>query len=297
MDLIIEAERLPQPGETLTGGVFRTAGGGKGANQAVGTARMGAQTSLIGAVGDDRFGHAMQAALTAEGIDCSALLQREDTATGVACISLLPGGENAILVAPGANGTVTEADARRCRASISRTDVMLTQLELPVPTVVEALRVARETGVPTLFDPAPAERLPDEIWRFVSIAVPNRLELATYTGFDDPERGARTLRQKGAGTVIVTLGADGALYCSGETLRHFQAFHIDPVDSTAAGDAFSAALAVSIAEGAAHDDAIRYAQAAGALTCRRFGAQPSLPGRAQIEAFLGKQKGRTTKRG
>ena len=286
MDLVVEAGRLPRPGETLLGGRFSMAGGGKGANQAVGAARLGASVALVGAVGGDRFGEMMRSALEEEGIECGSVASRQGEATGVALITVLPGGENSIIVAPGANATVGSDDIRESLPLLGEADVLLVQLELPVETAVEALRLGKASGALTVFDPAPYRALPEETWGFVDIAVPNRLELAEFAGTEGLEEGARRLLQKGAGGVVATLGSEGALICRGEAMGRVEAFNVKAVDTTGAGDAFSAALAVSLAEGKPLYEAARFASAAGALACTVVGAQPSLPLRRQVEELL-----------
>ncbi len=296
MDLVVEAERLPRPGETLSGGRFSTAGGGKGANQAVGAARLGASTAMMGAVGKDRFGDIMRSALEKEGIDCGCVAVRNDGATGVALITLLPGGENAIIVAPGANDTVMPSDIQENRSMLTRSDILLVQLELPVETVFEALRIAKAAGVKTILDPAPYKELPEEIWKHVDIAVPNRLELEACTGISGLEDGAVSLLGKGAGAIVVTLGSEGAFFCSHEERVRIPAFPVSSVDSTGAGDAFSAALAVLVAEGHDISEAAVFASAAGALACTVVGAQPGLPRREQVEKFLKENSGQGKER-
>jgi ribokinase len=286
MDLVVETERLPRPGETLSGGRFSTAGGGKGANQAVGTARLGAFVSMMGAVGDDSFGTLMRRGLEKEGVDCSRVAVRKMETTGVAVITVLPGGENTIIVAPGANGTVTPDDVKNGAKVFESADILLVQLELPVETVFEALKRGKNSGTMSVFDPAPYKDLPDEIWRYVDIAVPNRLELEAFTGLGDLEAGARKLLSMGPQTVVTTLGTEGAYVLSEETSFKIPSFKVKSVDSTGAGDAFSAALAVSLAEGFPLVEAVRFASAAGALTSTVMGAQPSLPRREQVESFL-----------
>ncbi len=286
MDLVVETERLPRPGETISGGRFSTAGGGKGANQAVAAARLGASVSMVGAVGSDRFGDVMRNALEAEGIDCSRVSVKDGRATGVAVITVLPGGENTIIVAPGANESVLPEDIRRNTGVLDDADVLLVQLELPVETVFDALKSAKSAGALTVFDPAPYEKLPVEIWKYVDIAVPNRIELEAFTNVQDLEKGARKLRSMGVPTVVTTLGSRGVFVFDGETSFRLPAMEVEAVDATGAGDAFSAALAVSLAEGRPLTDAVRFASAAGALACTVTGAQPGLPGRKQVEDFL-----------
>ena len=286
MDLIVEAERPARPGETLLGGRFSMAGGGKGANQAVAAARLGASVAMVGAVGGDRFGEFMLSALEEEGVDCRHVATRNGEATGVAMITVFPGGENSIIVAPGANATVTGGDLLEGGSLFEGADALLVQLELPPETAVEALRLGKTSRALTVFDPAPYAALPDEAWGFVDIAVPNRLELAGFTGTGDLEEGAGRLLEKGAGAVVVTLGPEGAMIRRGREVKRVGAFPVEAVDATGAGDAFSAALAVSLAEGKPLYEAALFASAAGALACTVVGAQPGLPAREQVEGLL-----------
>ena len=293
MDLIVRAPRLPQPGETIAGHEFSTASGGKGANQAVAAARLGARVAMVGRVGADDFGRALRAALQHDGVDTQCVIEDPGTATGVAMIAVEDHGQNMIVIAPGANGRVMPEDIDRARPAIAKARIMLVQLEIPPETARHALHVARQAGVRTVFNPAPAQALPDDLWPLVDVVVPNETEAEQLTGMATPdadgaERAARELHRRGAGTVVVTLGSRGALALVDGRARLVPAFHVAAVDATAAGDAFVAALAVGLARGAQLDLALREASAAGALATTKLGAQPSLPTRAELECFLEK---------
>jgi len=288
-DLVVRGERIPRPGETVLGGALVRAAGGKGANQAVAAARLGAAVSLVARVGDDDFGRDALAGYAREGIDISHCRVDPDAPSGVALILVDVHGENAIAVAPGANGRLSPADVDAAAPAIRSADLLLLQLETPLPTVLHAARTARAAGVPVLLDPAPAppDGLPAELVALVSILKPNATEATRLAGHaDDAAAAARRLVGLGPGLVIVTLGADGALVATADGVGHVPAYPVRAIDSTAAGDAFTAALAVGLAEGRPPLEAARRAAAAGALAATRPGAQPSLPTRGAWEGFL-----------
>jgi ribokinase len=274
MDLVVNADRAPRLGETVTGGTFRTVPGGKGANQALAAARAGGEVRFAGAVGDDVYGTQIRALLAAGGVDVSAL----DTAaapTGTAHITVDAAGANSIVVVPGANGTV-QALSEVHRAAIAGAEVLLLQLELPMAAVVEAARCAHSRGVAVVLTPAPPARLPAELLDAVDLLVPNELEAAALN------LGAAEHRD-----LLVTLGAAGARYeRHGLASLTIPAFQVAAVDTTGAGDAFVGAFAVARGEHTDLEDALRWASAAAALSVQRFGASASLPDRAEIDAFL-----------
>lgn len=299
MDLVVRCPRRPRPGETVLGSDFATFPGGKGANQAVAAARAaGAGTrpgvAMVGRVGADAFGEALRRELEAAGVDTSAVGTDPDEPTGVAVITVDAAGENAIVVAPGANARLSPDHVRRARPLLSGARYVLLQLEIPVETVAFAVALAREAGARVILDPAPAPGpdFPRTVFRGVEVITPNEREAEALTGISarDPEgarAAARALLEQGCRHVAVTLGARGAVTASaGEAPRLVPAFRVPAVDSTAAGDAFAGALAVALAEGRPWDDAVRFGQAAGALAVTRRGAQASLADRAAIEAFL-----------
>ncbi len=291
MDLVVRAPRLPVPGETLGGHEFFTAPGGKGANQAVAAARLGAPTVMVGRVGGDAFGAELLESLRAADVDAAGVLVDGETHSGVAVIVVDEAGQNQIVIAAGANGRVGAADVARLRPFLEGAALLLLQLEVPLPAVVAAAKAARQAGVLVVLDPAPARAdLPDELYRSTNILTPNEVEAAHLVGFpvdslEAAAEAARRLRQRGVETVVVKMGAKGA-FCATEGDRFFvPAFPVEAVDTVAAGDAFNGALAVALAEGRPLREALRWAAAAGALSVTRRGAQPSMPTRAEVEAL------------
>lgn len=291
MDLVIRAPRHPRPGETLTGGPFLTIPGGKGANQAVAAARLGAQVTMIGKVGADGFGQALTDNLAAAGVNVTHITRAAE-ATGVALITVSAAGENTIVLAPGANGAVTPEDVRAREAVIRGADALLLQLEVPLATVTAAAEIAASHKVPVILNPAPAQPLPAELLRRVTYLIPNEHEAALLAGRDggDPVALAEGVRALGPRSVVVTLGAAGSLVLDGAEAVRVPAFPVDVVDSTAAGDAFVAAFAVALSEGKPAGEAARWGCAAGGLACTVLGAQPSLPSRDAVERLVERGK-------
>ena len=291
MDLVARAPRIPLPGETIIGGGFRTVPGGKGANQAVAAARLGAQVSIVGRVGRDAFARSLLEAMIAAGVDHAFVGQDPQAATGIALIVVDDSGENSIVVAPGANMCLSPADVAAAERAIAAADVCLLQLEIPLESVTRAAEVAQAHGVTVILNPAPARLMPAALLSLVDVLVPNESEAALLTGHpvDDQataEAAAGALRAMGVGTVILTLGELGALLARDGKAEHFPAFAVTPVDTTGAGDAFLGGFAVALAEGRALADAVRWGNAAGGLATTRLGAQPSLPTRAALEHLL-----------
>ena len=290
MDMVARVARLPRPGETVPGESFATAPGGKGANQAVAAARLGAPTRMVGRVGDDVFGVALRDGLAAEGVDTAAVVATPGP-SGVAAISVDAAGENTIVVVPGANGAVGAEDVARLEAALVGARALLLQLEVPLPAVVAAARAARARGVTVILDPAPARPLPAELYPLADIITPNAIEAAALVGFPlDGEaaarRAGRELRGRTGGAAIVKLGARGALVCdaTGETFA--PAFPVTAVDTVAAGDAFNGGLAAALCAGLPFAQALRWALAAGALAVTRPGAQTAMPTHAELLALL-----------
>jgi len=284
MDLVTEVARIPLPGETVRGESLRYYPGGKGANQAVAAARLGATVAFFGKVGRDPFGDRLVDGMRADGIDTSAVARVDQPPTGTASIWVESGGENAIACVPGANGAVDPAYAARVFDRIAAADVLLLQLEIPLATIAFVLeRLPQERPI-VILDPAPAQDLSGLRLDRIDILTPNRSELRVLTGIDDVEPAARRLLALGVRGVVCKAGEDGA-YWIGETMRHVPAIGVDAVDSTAAGDAFNGALACAIPEWPMLD-AIRFANAAGALATTKHGAQPSLPRRSDVDRLL-----------
>ena len=292
MDLVFGAARLPEPGETVSGSAFGMFIGGKGANQAVAAARAGAHVEMIGRLGSDPFGKDVTAALEGEGIRLRYVVRDPHEGTGVAGIVVAIDGTNSIVVVPRANARLSEADVRKARSAIAAADVLLLQLEVPLEASLAAAKIARQAGVKVVLNPAPARDLPEALYALVDILTPNESETRFLTDVhvstpDGAAEAARILRTRGVKTVLMTLGERGALLMEeGARPREIPTYPVEPVDTTAAGDAFCGALAVALAEGRPMEDAAHFACAAGALACTVMGAGPSLPTRAAIEALL-----------
>jgi len=282
MDLVTQAARFPQPGETLLGDGFVTVPGGKGANQAVAAARLGAEVALVGALGRDAYGGQLHAGLQREGVDLTHVHRLEDQASGTASITVA-GGENQIVVVPAANGHVTPAHVEAARDAFARADAVLVQMEIPLEAIEATLRLGHRLGVPVILNPAPARPLPAEWLALARYVTPNQHELAVLLGAD-PAEDFRTLMRRAPGPVVLTRGSEGAWYREQGEPVHQASFPVEVVDSTGAGDTFNAALAVFLHEGLAQ--AVRKACAAAALSVTRLGAQPGMPRRAELDALL-----------
>jgi len=296
-DMIVKLPHLPKPGETVSGGAFSTAAGGKGANQAVAAARAGADVGLVARVGDDSFGEQAIAGFVGDGIDVRHVTRHPAAPSGVALIFVDDAGENCIAVAPGANAELTPEDVEAAEELITGADGVVMQLETPIEAIERAAALAREHGVRVILNPAPARPLSDEILRNVSILTPNESEAELLTGIqveDDAgaEAAARALVARGVGTVILTLGSRGAFVFESESGELVPSFEVQAVDTTAAGDVFNGSLAVGLAEGMPLAKAVRFANAAAALSVTRLGAQPSAPTRPEIESFLSEMEER-----
>jgi ribokinase len=291
MDLVARAPRIPQPGETIIGRDFHTLPGGKGANQAVAAARLGARVTMVGRVGSDAFARPLLDNLVAAGVDHTFVGQDPQAATGVALIVVDAAGQNSIVVASGANMRLSPADVDAAEAAIATADVLLLQLETSLETVTRAAQIAHAHGVTVILNPAPARPLPPALLSLVDVLVPNESETALLTGLPinsqaQVEAAAGALRRLGVGAVILTLGERGALLAQAEKTELFPAFVVIAIDTTAAGDAFMGGLAVALAEGQVLADGVRWGNAAGALAATRLGAQPSLPTRQAVEKLM-----------
>jgi ribokinase len=290
MDLVVRAPHLPRPGETVLGGPFATFAGGKGSNQAVAAARLGAAVTMIGAIGGDDFGRTLRAGVQDSGVD--ARLEVVRAPTGIAVITIDGNGENTIVVAPGANALLGEAFVGSQRDAFAGNVVAL-QLEVPLPIVTAAARLGRAAGACVVLNAAPARPLPAELLALVDVLVLNREEAVQLAGSGrgaSAEGLARALLAQGPRQVVVTLGADGAFAVDAARTVRQPGFRVDAIDTVAAGDAFVAALAVALAEGKDLTAALAFGCAAGALATTVCGAQPSLPMRAQVEELL-RQRG------
>ncbi|MBC3776880.1 ribokinase [Pseudomonas sp. SWRI99] len=290
MDLVTRAPRLPTGGETLIGHSFATVSGGKGANQAVAAARLGAQVAMVGCVGSDDYGVQLRDALLAEQIDCQAVSVVEGS-SGVALIVVDDHSQNAIVIVAGANAAMTPAVIDRFDAVLQDADVVICQLEIPDATVGHALKRARALGKTVILNPAPASRpLPADWFAAIDYLIPNESEAAALSGLpvdslQTAEKAASHLLAMGASKVIVTLGAEGSLFANGKGFEHFPAPKVKAVDTTAAGDTFVGGFAAALAAGSSEAEAIRYGQIAAALSVTRAGAQPSIPRLSDVQGF------------
>ncbi len=289
LDLVVEVDTIPLVGETVLGGDLRRIPGGKGANQAVAAARLGREVAMIGRLGDDEGGAMLRSALEGDGVDTRHLLTTADVPNGVALISVGADGDNAIVVSSGANGRVALADIEAASAIIDSAAVTLLQLEVPLDAVSAAAALA---GGTVILNPAPApsEPLPMSLLADVDVLVPNQTELATIAGHNGPvDRviAAELATRLPSSSVIVTLGAEGALVVLDDEATHVPAPVVRPVDTTAAGDSFCGALADGLVRGLDLVEATRWAVRVGAATTQRPGAQPSLPTRDEVGRLIG----------
>jgi len=290
MDLVASTPSIPLPGQTLTGTDFTTTPGGKGANQAVAAARLGYPVQMIGAVGEDAFGRALTENLRTAGVEVDAVA-RVPGPSGVAPILVAASGENSIVVVPGANGKATPALIDQHASLIARAGMVLCQLELPLDTVARTLALCAEASVPVMLDPAPAAELPEEVWRRITWFTPNETEAAIYVGKAlAPENAARQLLGRGVRGVLLKRGSEGAYVATAEGAGWVPAFHVQAVDTVAAGDCFNGAFAVALLQGSDPWSAARFAAAAAAISVTRRGAQASMPSRSEVDQFLAEHK-------
>ncbi len=287
-DLVVNAPRFPQPGETISGEDLQIIPGGKGANQAVAAARLGTNVSMLGRVGKDNFGDFLLENLKSDKVD-SKLVQRDDASTGTAIIIVDSNGQNSIVLSAGANGKVTHADVNN--ASFLDFSLLLLQLEIPTLTVLRAAQRAGENGLRVILNPAPAQPIPAELIALTDFIIPNEIELSLLTGIaitniESAEKSARILLERGAKHVIVTLGSKGALIVSGTQVTHVDSYQVDVVDTTAAGDAFIGGFASALLQEKSLEEAVRYGCACGGLATTKFGAQPSMPTKEEVEKLI-----------
>jgi ribokinase len=295
MDLVVRSSHIAAPGETVLGQAFRQIPGGKGANQAVAAARLGAEVAFIGRVGNDAFGESLRAGLQADGIGTAFLRTDPTEPTGVALIGVDDHGQNAITVASGANFRVCETDVDAASSLLSGASALLLQLEIPRDVIVYAAHKAHDAGIKVLLNPAPvslSDPLSASLFAQLDVLTPNEHEAAALLGYSTPDgldwrEVAERLRAKGAKSVIITLGAAGCVVADTNGVRRVPAVAATAVDTTAAGDCFSAALAVALAEGCTLDNAARFAAQAAAISVTRAGAQTSLPTRVEVDAAFG----------
>ena len=298
-DLVVRAPHFPQPGETISGEDLQVIPGGKGANQAVAAARLGASVAMLGRVGQDNFGDFLLDNLKSNKVD-SQLVQRDAASTGTAIIVVDSNGQNSIVLSSGANGKVSSADVNH--VPFPAGGLLLLQLEIPTPTVLSAAQRAKQNNMRVVLNPAPAKEIPAELISLADFLIPNESELGLLTGLpvtdiSSAEKAARQLLERGAQNVIVTMGGKGALVVSGTQVTHVDTYKVNVVDTTAAGDAFIGGFAAQLLESDSLlsnvqeqalvlQKAVRYGCACGALATTKFGAQPSLPTKEEVEKFL-----------
>ena len=291
MDLVINTDFIPRPGETVLGNDFKQIPGGKGANQADAITKLGADVFMVGKVGQDEFGKTLKSSLKNDGVNVDYIFEKEGIPTGVAAIIVEKSGNNAITVASGANFELVEEDIERAEIAFENADIMLVQFETPMSTVSYALRKAKKMGLRTILNPAPGFRLSEDILNHTDIITPNETELELLTGhntdnIDEIREAALILLEKGINDIIVTLGSNGALHVTKEGISHYKALKVNAIDTTAAGDCFNGALAVGLSEGESIEESISFAMAAATLSVMKKGAQSSLPRREEVMNFI-----------
>lgn len=291
IDLVTVADRFPAAGETVVGHRFLTYPGGKGANQAVAAARMGAPTAMVGRVGDDLFGPQVTDSLAAAGVDVAAVAVAPGVSTGIAAISIDAAGQNQIIQVLGANDTCGPAEAERVVNLLDSLSVLLLQLEVSVELSLQVAQAAAAAGKTIILDPSPVRPLPAAFYDCCSIITPNETDAAALFGFpvtdlDSAAKAAATLLSRGVGAALVTLGGQGAYYATADGGEHQPPFPVNAVDSVGAGDAFNGALAAALAAGQTLPQAVQLASAAGALAVTKVGAQDAMPTRREVTVFL-----------
>lgn len=294
MDLVIKAESIPKPGETISGGTFYRAYGGKGANQAVTVARLGEECYFVGRIGNDIFGGELKQNLIKNGVNIDYLVEDRDNPTGIAFIMVDKNGENSIIVAPGANRFLSQEDVTRSLPIMSKAKILLTQLEIPIDTVAFSLELAKRYKITTILNPAPAREIDPYILSFADIVTPNESELKFLTGIEPQEEkdiiiAGEKLLEYGTKTVIVTLGSKGAMIIEKDLRLHIPAIKVSPVDTTGAGDVFNGTLAVRLANGDSIANAVRYAVVSAGISVTRRGAQDSIPTLEEVNKFISEE--------
>jgi ribokinase len=282
MDLVTTTQRRPAPGETLIGDSFAMFVGGKGLNQAIAAARQQTNVTMVGRVGGDDFGTRLRETLQREGINDQYVLTDESVSSGIATIVIDGDGDNNIIVVSGANGQLSPADIEAATPAIQSADLLMLQLEVPLESVLRAAQIARAAGVRVMLNPAPARELPDDLLKLVDIITPNETETALLTGIQidndqAADQAADALLDRGAAAAVLTLGARGALLADAQQHLRIPGYQVKVVDTTAAGDAFCAGLVAELGRGASLSDAIRHANATGALATTKLGAEPAMP--------------------
>ena len=292
MDLTVRAGKMPNGGETILGDEFHIIPGGKGANQAVAVSRLGGKVSMIAKIGADLYGKALRDQLVSDHVDDRFVITENDISTGVAFIVVEKTGENRIIVVPGANYTLSDKDLTAARAVFSQAKVVLTQLEIPMPTVERLIDLAKENGLIMVVNAAPVQSLSDETLRKIDYLVVNEHEAGYLSGIpvvdvDSASRAAKALVSRGSHCVVLTLGSEGSLYCSEDEEGFIPTFDVEVKDTTAAGDAFIGGFAVALLNPSLTlADRVAYGNAAGALATTKLGAQSSLPSLADVEKLI-----------
>ena len=294
MDITAYVPRIPRPGETLHGHSYITVPGGKGNNQAVACARLGAKTRFIGRVGNDPFGPGVLETIAKENVDVSNILVNKKNDTGIAIISVDDSAENAIIVIAGANMAMDDSDVERAISIMDDANVLLLQLEVSSQPNFRVAKEAKQHGLTVILDPAPIHPIPDEVFPLIDFLTPNEVETEGIVGFkpsnkEEAAKAAKILREKGVKTAIIKMGALGACYDSPQGSGFVQAFKVEPIDTVAAGDAFNGGLAVAISEGKSIEEAVRWGAAAGAIATTRKGALPAMPYRYELSKLLEEQ--------
>lgn len=288
-DMSVKTSALPKPGETVLGGVFRMGQGGKGANQAVAAKKLGGDVSFVCKLGRDIFGENALMHYSDVGLDTSRVLY-SDKPSGVALICIDEKAENSIVVASGANSEVSDADIESLSDLIRMSEILLLQLEIPLPAVVKAAEIAYSSGVMVILNPAPAVELPDELLRYVTLLIPNECEAASISGIEIKDESTarmsvKAINDKGVSNVIVTMGSKGAMVYDGE-MSFIPALKVNAVDTTAAGDTFCGGICVALSEGKSLREAVKFATAASAIAVQRHGAQDSVPTRKEVDKLI-----------
>ncbi|MDK2799456.1 MAG: ribokinase [Clostridiales bacterium] len=291
MDLVVNVSHMPKVGETIMGRNFITIPGGKGANQAVAAGKLGADVYMIGKVGTDEYGSVLMDNLKSANVDVSGVKQQENMHTGLAFINVDNSGNNNIVVVSGANGTCSKEDIDTYKNIIQESEIIILQLEIPLDTVIYAVNIAKDLNKTVILNPAPAVQLPDRLLKQVDILTPNETELEILTGIevnslDDVEKAARVLLGKGVNAIIVTVGEKGAVMINDSEVLHVPVEKVDVADTTAAGDSFTASLAVGLSQGMNYKEAIEFANKVATVVVTREGAQTSLPTLEEVNQFF-----------